>query len=120
MLRPTQLLLLSMILVSSGVQTALAQQGVDAQWIWFDAGDPATTAPAGKVWFRKEYKADEPSTGLATVACDDEFTLWVNGRKIGSGGGAKAFRFSLSGIVERGTNVFAVEAVNKSGKAGLL
>jgi putative membrane-bound dehydrogenase-like protein len=120
MLRSLLLSSLSMLVVCGGTQTVLAQQEVDAQWIWFDAGDPATQAAAGKVWFRKEYKADEPSTGLATIACDDEFTLWVNGRKIGSGGGAKAFRFSLSGIVERGTNVFAVEAANKSGKAGLL
>lgn len=120
MLRLSLLLSLSIFLVCSGAQTVLAQQEVDAQWIWFNAGDPAAEAPAGKVWFRKEYKADEPSTGLATVACDDEFTLWVNGRKIGSGSGQKVFRFSLSGIVERGTNVFAVEAENKSGKAGLL
>jgi putative membrane-bound dehydrogenase-like protein len=112
--------LLALFLIWGGAHSAQAQQAVDAKWIWFDAGDPAKDAPAGKVWFRKEIRAEEPSTGAATVACDDEFTLWVNGRKIGSGGGNKPFRFSLSGIVERGTNVFAVEAVNKEGRAGLL
>ncbi|HTI51251.1 MAG TPA: HEAT repeat domain-containing protein, partial [Planctomycetaceae bacterium] len=120
MSRLSLLLALALAVVCGQANTVLAQQDVDAQWIWFDAGNPADTAPAGKVWFRKEYKADEPSTGHATVACDDEFTLWVNGQKIGSGIGPKVYRFSLSGIVERGTNVFAVEAVNKSGKAGLL
>jgi putative membrane-bound dehydrogenase-like protein len=98
---------------------ASAQQSVDARWVWFNAGDPAMEAPAGEVWFRKEYLADEPSTGIAVVACDDEFVLWVNGQKVGQGNALKAYRFSLSGIVERGTNVFAVEATNKQGRAGL-
>lgn len=91
----------------------------DAKWVWFDEGDPLASAPAGKVWFRKEYRADEPSTGAVNIACDDDFTLWVNGEKIGAGNGNKAYRYNLSGIVGRGTNVFAVEATNKEGKAGL-
>src|SRR5260370_37795129 len=95
------------------------QQKVDAKWVWFDEGNPVEDAPAGKVWFRKEYKAEEPSTGSAIVACDDEFVLWVNGQKVGQGGGQKSYLFNLNGIVGRGTNVFAVEATNKSGKAGL-
>jgi putative membrane-bound dehydrogenase-like protein len=98
---------------------ARAQQNVDAKWVWFDEGNPAEDAPAGKVWFRKEYKADEPSTGSAIVACDDRFVLWVNGQKVGEGGGAKSSLFNLNGIVGRGTNVFAVEATNQSGRAGL-
>lgn len=98
---------------------AQAQQSADARWVWFDMGDPAKDAPSGKVWFRKEYLADEPSTGLAVVACDDEFILWVNGQKVGQGNALKPYRFSLSGIVGRGTNVFAVEATNKQGRAGL-
>ena len=98
---------------------ARAQQKVDAKWVWFDEGNPAETAPAGKVWFRNEYKADEPSTGSAIVACDDQFVLWVNGQRVGEGGGEKSFLFNLNGIVGRGTNVFAVEATNQSGRAGL-
>src|ERR1700719_1971570 len=111
---------LSAFLLAAWVQSADAQQAVDAKWIWFDEGNPAESAPAGKVWFRKEYKAEEPSTGSAIVACDDEFVLWVNGQKVGQGGGQKTSFFNLNGIVGRGTNVFAVEATNKSGKAGLL
>ncbi|MFN0056316.1 MAG: hypothetical protein ACKV0T_29575, partial [Planctomycetales bacterium] len=114
------MLLLSVALLLAGrMAPQAAAQEVNAQWIWFDAGDPATSAPTGKVWFRKEYKAEEPSTGLAVIACDDRFTLWVNGRKVGEGTEPKVYRFSLSGIVERGTNVFAIEAANQGGKAGL-
>jgi hypothetical protein len=96
-----------------------AERKHDAQWIWYDAGDPAHQAPAGKVWFRREVRATEPSTGAARVLCDDRFTLWVNGRKIGSGTAGKVSRFNLNGIVERGPNVIAVEAENLGGKAGL-
>ncbi|HEY3965711.1 MAG TPA: HEAT repeat domain-containing protein [Planctomycetaceae bacterium] len=103
----------------SWTEALFAQQKVDARWVWFDEGNPAENAPAGKVWFRKEYRAEEPSTGAAVVACDDEFILWVNGQKVGQGGGDKSSFFNLNGIVGRGTNVFAVEATNASGKAGL-
>jgi len=91
----------------------------DARWIWHNAGNPAESAPAGKVWFRRAVRAEEPSTGAARVLCDDHFVLWVNGQRIGEGGGDKLARFNLNGIVGRGMNIIAVEAENKSGKAGL-
>src|SRR5579872_1621656 len=110
---------LSIVCFAVCVQSAHAQQTVDAKWVWFDEGNPAEKAPEGKVWFRKEYKAEEPSTGSAIVACDDQFVLWVNGKKVGQGDGRKGYLFNLNGIVGRGTNVFAIEATNRSGKAGL-
>lgn len=98
---------------------AVADEKYDAQWIWYDAGNPASHAAAGKVWFRRELRANEPSTGAARVLCDDRFTFWVNGKKVGQGNRGKLYRFNLNGIVERGPNVFAVEAENLGGKAGL-
>jgi putative membrane-bound dehydrogenase-like protein len=116
--------ILSAVVVAIGLcgwsHSASAQQKkIDARWVWFDEGNPAENAPEGKVWFRKEYVAEEPSTGAAIVACDDEFVLWVNGVRVGEGGGLKSQLFNLNGVVGRGTNVFAVEATNKGGKAGL-
>ncbi len=60
-----------------------ADDHFDAQWILVRRGRSGTAGAAGKVWFRREVRADEPSTGAARVLCDDRFTLWVNGRKIG-------------------------------------
>ena len=40
------------VLLSIGV-TARAQSSYDAKWVWFDEGDPANSAPAGKVWFHR-------------------------------------------------------------------
>jgi putative membrane-bound dehydrogenase-like protein len=108
------------------VWTALAAplqaraDGVDAEWIWFDEGDPHESAPAGKIWLRREARTDQPSTCQVRIACDDAFTLWVNGRKIGSGEGGSSHRFNLNGIVQEGVNVFAVEAENRGGPAGFL
>lgn len=108
----------SMVLWSSTV-FAQEEKALEPQWIWLDAGDPLTEAPKGKVWFRKEVRGHGPSTGQIRVASDDAFELWVNGQKIGSGKAGKSYRFNLNGIVERGINVIAIEALNESGKAGL-
>lgn len=99
--------------------SAQGPNSFDAKWIWHDAGNPASDAPSGKVWFRRVVRADEPSTGAARVLCDDHFVLWVNGTRVGEGGGEKIHRFNLNGIVERGQNIIAIEAQNKSGQAGL-
>jgi putative membrane-bound dehydrogenase-like protein len=91
----------------------------DAQWIWYDSGHPEQSAPVGKVWFRHEVRADEPSTGTARVLCDDHFVLWVNGVRVGEGDANRLYRFNLNDIVDRGPNVICVEAENRGGKAGL-
>lgn len=108
------------LLLLTGSSALPAQSPVDAQWIWFDEGDPVNNAPDGKVWFRREVRAFEPSTGIVRIAADDQFVLWVNGERIGQGRKERGHRFLLSGIVERGLNVIAVEATNLSGRAGLL
>ena len=112
--------MLAAVCMLSAASQAAAQTPVDAHWIWFDEGDPATAAPAGKVWFRFEVRADEPSTGDVRIACDDRFTLWINGQRIGTGDGDESSRYNLNGIVDRGVNVIAVEAENLDGRAGLL
>lgn len=97
-----------------------ANEAVDAKWIWFDAGDPLTGAEPGQVWFRREVRADEPSTGEIRIAAADPFELWINGQKIGSGEAKRGYRFNLNGVVDRGPNVVAVRVENKEGPAGLL
>jgi putative membrane-bound dehydrogenase-like protein len=98
---------------------ASAQSDYDAGWIWAESGERSADAPAEKFWFRREVRSTQPSTGVIRVLCDDHFTLWVNGRKIGEGGGEQLYRFNLNTIVGRGLNVIAVEATNSEGQAGL-
>ena len=70
-----------LILASAG-SSASAQEKYDAQWMWFDAGNPAQSAPAGKVWFRREVRAFEPSTGAARILCDNALKYSPQGEPI--------------------------------------
>ncbi|MCH7988209.1 MAG: hypothetical protein IID46_03555, partial [Planctomycetes bacterium] len=107
------------VMTLTGAVNVQAQTPFNADWIWYNAGNPAENAPEGKVWFRREVRSAQPSTGSARIICDDSFVLWVNGKRVGAGSGEKIFRFNLNGIVDRGMNVIAIEATNTSGKAGL-
>lgn len=98
---------------------AKAEAQTPAHWIWFDEGEPGKNKPAEQVWFRREVFADRPSTGAITVACDDHFVVWVNGKRLGEGDADRAHRFNLAGIVDAGTNVIAIEATNEQGRGGL-
>jgi mono/diheme cytochrome c family protein len=86
---------------------------VHVQWIWNDA-HAAEKAKAGHVYFRKTVQlAALPADATAFVTCDNSFTLFVNGRKVGSGNDYKnASLFDLRAWLKPGENVFAVDAVN--------
>ena len=117
MSKPWKLLVVLVLLAAGWEAPAAAQQEkLDAQWIWHPGGDPAREAPAGTVWFRRVVYMSGPCTGEAFVACDDEFVLWVNGRRVGQGGGRRGYHFNLNGIVRRGRNVIAVQAQNRGGR----
>src|SRR5205823_900796 len=54
-------------------------------FIWNDT-NAAEKAKAGHVYFRKTVQLPEPpSDATAVVVCDNSFTLFVNGHKVGSG-----------------------------------
>jgi mono/diheme cytochrome c family protein len=83
------------------------------KWIWNDP-NAADKAKAGHVYFRKTiHLAEMPSDATAAVICDNSFTLYLNGRKVGSGSGFKeAVLFDLRPFLKPGDNLFAVDAVN--------
>ena len=75
------------VLALMGTANVQAQTPFDAEWVWYNAGNPAEKAPEGKVWFRREVRSAQPSTGSARIICDDSFVLWVNGKRVGAGAG---------------------------------
>ena len=71
-------------------------------------------AKAGHVYLRKTIVlGDVPVDATAAVICDNSFTLFVNGEKVGSGNDFKeASVFDLRPHLKPGTNLFAIDAVN--------
>jgi DUF1680 family protein len=100
-----------------------------ARWIWFpDAGNPAQQAPVGKRWFRRVLEIPagrEIKEATATFCVDNQFTLFVNGRRAGAGTNwQQRLKFDLTRDLKPGIAVLAVEAENTDYKgpnaAGLL
>ncbi|MBL9126554.1 MAG: DUF1553 domain-containing protein, partial [Verrucomicrobiales bacterium] len=87
----------------------------DAAWIWSDP-HAAEGVPPQTVFFRKTVVLEQvPTDAVAFAHADNAQTLWVNGKQ------ARAPRnlewsetavMDLSSMLQPGTNVFAVEAVN--------
>ncbi len=84
-----------------------------ARWIW-DRPEAARTAPPGTVYFRREITLEsQPAEAFAYVACDNRYTLFVNGHKAGEGSDyANPRRHSLRALLKPGVNLIAVKAVN--------
>ena len=91
----------------------LAPLPAAVRWIWSDAGAAQKALPE-TVYFRKTVTLDAvPEEAFAVVSCDNSFSLYVNGKKAGSG---KDFTrpnyLNLQPHLIQGKNVFAVAAVN--------
>jgi len=87
--------------------------GLKGKWIWSEAA-AAQSAPTGAVYFRRIITlAHVPTQAMAVVACDNSFTLYVNGKNAGSG---KEYKnpalIDLRPHLRKGTNVLAVAAIN--------
>jgi hypothetical protein len=85
-----------------------------ARWIWYPEGNPAVSAPPGKRYFRQLFAVDgEVKSAQLAMTADNEFTVSINGRLVGSGDThTRLFTFDVSSVLKQGKNLVAVEAVN--------
>ena len=86
---------------------------LDAKWIWSEpAADRATAG--GRIFLRKTFDIDElPTQAPCVITCDNQFTLWVNGKQVASSAEwSKPLGLDLKRHLVRGRNVIAVEAIN--------
>ncbi len=87
-----------------------------AQWVWFPEGNPAASAPVAKRYFRRviAIPADRKVIrAFSSVAADNSYTIFVNGRKAGSGGSySTADTAMITKFLRPGNNVVAIEAAN--------
>ncbi|MFN0017140.1 MAG: DUF1549 domain-containing protein [Pirellulaceae bacterium] len=92
---------------------ATAEVKLAGKWIWNDA-NAAKAASGGRVFFRKSFELTElPTRALAVMTCDNEFMLFVNGRKVVEGKEwSSPTAQSLQPYLQKGMNVIAIEATN--------
>ncbi|MDP6723020.1 MAG: hypothetical protein QGF59_30430, partial [Pirellulaceae bacterium] len=110
--------LLCVCLLAVGTE-ATAGPLTGAKWVWHANAKSSVNVPAGKWFFRRPLvipgdKAIRSAT--CTITADNAFTLFLNGKKIGSGDNwQKVSSFDVKTVLNSGKNVLAVEAVNWDG-----
>ena len=84
-----------------------------AKWIWSDTNG-AQKALAGPIYLRKQFTLKVlPEEAGAAVACDNSFTLYVNGKQVANGKDLQQPAFAdLKPHLKLGENLIAVAAVN--------
>ena len=84
-----------------------------ARWIWSDT-NAAQKSVAGTVYFRKTFVVTAiPEQAGAVIACDNSFTLYVNGNQVANGKDFALPTFAnLKPHLKLGENVIAIAAVN--------
>ncbi len=89
---------------------------IGGQWIWHPDTDSGINMPAGKRFFRRHLHipGDRKVTkALFNLTADNDFTLYVNGRKAGAGDNwSNIASLNLEKHLSKGDNVIAVEAGN--------
>jgi alpha-L-rhamnosidase len=89
---------------------------LQANWIWFPEGNPASAAPVATRWFRKVFIVPAGVTvtqAIATMTVDNSFLLYVNGQLALSGDNwQQHYQADISSFLVNGTNALAVEANN--------
>jgi hypothetical protein len=83
------------------------------KWIW-NVKDAAERTKAEHLYFRKSVNlVHAPTDARAVVACDNKFTLFVNGHKVGEGTDfTRPSVYDVEPFLKKGANVIAVHAIN--------
>lgn len=91
-----------------------------AQWIWSGERNANNRLPA-TVYFRKSFEVNQPERGQVVMAADDQYELYVNGRRVAEGTGwREPATHDITQYLTRGFNVLAVKVSNTAGTtAGL-
>ncbi|MEZ6079524.1 MAG: hypothetical protein R3C56_28780 [Pirellulaceae bacterium] len=109
-----------MLLAYSLCGTVTAVGAQDAQWIWTPE-HPRGAATEGDCYFRKTMQLSSVERSAVTITADDQYELFVNGRKIGTGNSIRQMeQYDVSGLLVRGRNVIGVrnEFVSRPSRGG--
>jgi hypothetical protein len=91
-------------------------------WIW-DQKNAAANAPLETIYLRKTFMLEsKPTSAPGIASCDNEFILYVNGKRAVAGKNwSTPTRFDLARNLRKGSNTLAVQATNiAAGPAGFI
>lgn len=100
------------------VSGAIAQE---THWIWSASADGGEV-PLGACHFRKAIVLESPVEGTISIAADDVYELYVNGKLLEKSQ-ARSSRFTehdISRLLQVGKNVIAVKVTNTEGRTAAL
>ncbi len=115
MKRATQWIVCSTILCASLFCSNRADAQQEAHWIWA-AGFEKNAIPQTTVYFRKAFSVSSPEQGQITIAADDNYELFLNGRRIAVGNNSgKLDEHNITRFLSRGRNIVSIKVSNVSG-----
>ncbi len=94
----------------------------EAEWIWA-MGTVSSDAiePNQECFFRKPINLKVPSEGRIEITSDDDYELFINGKRVGGGGSPEMIdEYDVSSRLEVGRNVIAIRVTNQRGKTAAL
>lgn len=93
----------------------------EAEWIWSPDQSKDAIPQKSVCYFRRTIPMRLPDKATLTIAADDEYVLYVNGKRIASGANVKRLdEFDISEHMVKGNNIVAVQATNKTGSTAAL
>ena len=88
----------------------------DARWIWYAEGNPASSAPVGKRYFRTTIEVNASrkiQDAVALFTGDNSFQVFINDQLVGAGDNFHRIEsFDAKSFLRPGTNEVRVEATN--------
>ena len=112
-------LIRTLALVSGVFLSLTSSRGEEAEWIWSPEHEKEAV-PEVACHFRKAFNAN-PERGEVTIAADDRYELFVNGRRVGAGESARQLdKHDITKFLARGKNLISVKVMNQSGSTAAL
>ena len=95
-----------------------AAQAAEANWIW-SPEHAKEQVPQATCLFRKSFRLTKPLRGQVMITADDQYELFVNGRRIAKGESSKTLqKFTIDDQLRRGQNVVGIRVTNRRGNTG--
>lgn len=95
--------------------------GQEAQWIWSPEHGKENVPPGAMCHFRKMVNLRAPEEGRIAIAADDQYELFINGRRVGGGEATRKLdEHDVSKFLSRGNNIIAVRVQNTNGNTAAL